>query len=96
MATFPANVMLSTGDEIHAFIMDFGISTSTEHAEGGPVLGTLEYMPPEQAMGGPLDARADIYTFGLIIYELLIGLRPVGGPSDAEMRSRPSPGVTSV
>ena len=80
----PANVMLSTGDEIHAFIMDFGISTSTEHAEGGPVLGTLEYMPPEQAMGGPLDSRADIYTFGLIVYELLIGLRPVGGPTQGE------------
>jgi eukaryotic-like serine/threonine-protein kinase len=75
----PANVMLSTGDEIHALIMDFGISTSTEHAEGGPVLGTLEYMPPEQATGGPIDARADIYTFGLIVYELLTGLRPLAG-----------------
>jgi serine/threonine-protein kinase len=75
----PANVMLATGEEIHAYIMDFGISTSTEHAEGGPVMGTLEYMPPEQAMGGPIDARADIYTFGLIVHELLTGLRPVGG-----------------
>jgi serine/threonine protein kinase/Flp pilus assembly protein TadD len=80
----PANVMLSTGDEIHAYIMDFGISTSTEHAEGGPVMGTLEYMPPEQALGGPIDARADIYTFGLIVHELLTGLRPIPGSTQAE------------
>jgi eukaryotic-like serine/threonine-protein kinase len=80
----PANVMLSTGDEIHAYIMDFGISTSTERAEGGPVMGTLEYMPPEQAMGGTIDARADIYTFGLIVHELLTGLRPPDGSSQAE------------
>ena len=76
----PANVMVKAGAERHAVIMDFGISTSADNgAEGGSVIGTMEYMAPEQAEGGSVDARADIYAFGLILYELLTGLRPRRG-----------------
>jgi tetratricopeptide (TPR) repeat protein/tRNA A-37 threonylcarbamoyl transferase component Bud32 len=74
----PANIMVD--DEGQASIMDFGIARST----GGPtqtvgVVGTLEYMAPEQASGHPVDQRADVYAFGLILRDLLLGPRQTGG-----------------
>ena len=75
----PANVMVKAGAERHAVIMDFGISTSADSGAEGGVIGTLEYMAPEQAEGASVDARADIYAFGLILYELLTGPRPRRG-----------------
>jgi len=69
----PANIMIGADDL--ALIMDFGISASTEQATTGGVIGTLEYMAPEQATGQAVDGRADIYAFGLILYELLTGPR---------------------
>ena len=61
-----------------ALIMDFGISRSMTAATStatalGAVVGTLEYMAPEQAQGQPVDQRADIYAFGLILYDMLTG-----------------------
>jgi eukaryotic-like serine/threonine-protein kinase len=70
----PANIMISA--ENNALIMDFGISASADQTAAGGIVGTLEYMAPEQAMGGEVDARADIYAFGLILYEMLTGPRP--------------------
>ena len=79
----PANVMIKSGAERHAVIMDFGISTSADNGAEGVVIGTLEYMAPEQAEGASVDARADIYAFGLILYELLTGPRPRRGATTA-------------
>jgi tetratricopeptide (TPR) repeat protein/predicted Ser/Thr protein kinase len=74
----PANVMVSIGDhEPEAQIMDFGISVSSSEISSGGVIGTLEYMAPEQSTGAAVDARADIYAFGLIVYEMLTGPRPL-------------------
>ncbi len=74
----PANVMVDAQD--HALLMDFGIARSTTGATintmPGSLIGTLDYMAPEQARGEPTDERTDVYAFGLILYELIAGGRP--------------------
>ena len=75
----PANVMVVAAQD-HALLMDFGIARSTTAATintmPGALIGTLDYMAPEQARGEPTDERTDVYAFGLILYELLAGGRP--------------------
>ena len=51
----------------------------------GAVFGTPEYMPPEQAMGQPVDQRADQYAFGVMLFEMLAGGRPFSAKSPLEM-----------
>jgi serine/threonine protein kinase/Tfp pilus assembly protein PilF len=76
----PANIMV--GAEDHALIMDFGIARSTTAGfamtVAGAVVGTIEYMAPEQAKGEAVDQRADVYAFGLILRDLLLGGRNAG------------------
>ena len=72
----PANIMIGgAGDDEHALIMDFGISASADEAADGRIVGTLEYMSPEQGLGQLVDARSDLYAFALILYEMLVGRR---------------------
>jgi len=79
----PANVMLDADDT--AYIMDFGIARSATGTHGGTVaggvVGTIDYMAPEQARGEVVDARADIYAFGLIVRDMLVGWRVATGDS---------------
>jgi tetratricopeptide (TPR) repeat protein len=79
----PANIMVTADGQ--ALIMDFGIARSTARPEAGAaaIVGTLEYMAPEQAKGAAVDQRADIYAFGLILYEMLVGRRTPSGPHSA-------------
>ncbi len=69
----PANIMIGADDL--ALIMDFGISASADEAASGGIVGTLEYMAPEQGAGQTTDGRADVYAVGLILYEMLVGPR---------------------
>ncbi len=74
----PDNILVSrTGV---AKLMDFGIakqlSANSEHSSGGMVVGTFKYLSPEQALGGDIDGRADLYCLGIIMYELLSGRHP--------------------
>ena len=72
----PANIMIDEDDQ--AVIMDFGIARSVSGGGAtvaGAVIGTLEYMAPEQAMAQPIDQRADVYAFGLILYDMVLGQR---------------------
>ena len=88
----PANIMVTADD--HALIMDFGIARSTGGTLAGmtatgAVVGTIEYMAPEQARGAEVDQRADIYSFGLILNDMLLGRRQQArGSSVAELIDR--------
>jgi len=89
----PENVMVSwlPGNQPWIKILDFGMARLLFGAPGTPltrkgaVFGTPEYMPPEQAMGQPVDARADQYAFGVIVFEMLAGKRPFQARSPLEM-----------
>ncbi|HSN24820.1 MAG TPA: serine/threonine-protein kinase [Kofleriaceae bacterium] len=90
----PANVFVvrrEGGREI-VKVIDFGISKLTAIAgdytdvtSASKVVGTPLYMAPEQARGKPLDARADVYALGVMLFEMLVGERPFGGRSPLEI-----------
>jgi serine/threonine-protein kinase len=78
----PANIMISRQNV--AKIMDFGISKSVGTlTRTGQILGTPYYMSPEQVMGHVLDGRSDLFSFGVVLYELATGARPFGGDTVA-------------
>jgi serine/threonine protein kinase/uncharacterized protein HemY len=74
----PQNIMQDMQGRI--LVMDFGLARSLDSTGGmtqsGVLLGTFEYMSPEQALGNRLDGRSDLFTLGLIFYELLTGNMP--------------------
>ena len=81
----PGNILLSQGE---AQVTDFGIAKALSEAANadalttcGLVLGTPSYMPPEQALSGELDPRADLYSLGVVAYEMLTGTLPFSGHS---------------
>jgi len=80
----PANVMLTTGGVVK--VMDFGIAravadTSATMTQTAAVIGTAQYLSPEQARGETVDSRSDIYSAGCLLYELLVGRPPFQGDS---------------
>jgi serine/threonine protein kinase len=82
----PANIMLTKSG---VKVLDFGLakmergSVTNDQAAtiDGTILGTLHYMSPEQALGKEADARSDIFSFGVVLYEMLTGKRPFDGQS---------------
>jgi serine/threonine-protein kinase len=110
----PENVMLveRAGDPDFIKVLDFGIAKvpigeatdedgpeSRPITKAGMVFGTPEYMPPEQALGQSVDARADLYSLGVIFYEMLAGCRPYVAKSQVgvlgQQISQPVPPIRS-
>jgi tetratricopeptide (TPR) repeat protein len=92
----PANVLLDRAGR--AYVSDFGVARAagaTGVTATGVIVGTPEYLSPEQARGGPIDARSDQFALGLILFEMLAGRPPYDGGTPAEMLAqrivRPAP-----
>src|SRR5947209_7908374 len=91
----PDNILLDKSG--HVLVTDFGIAkaaqaakekktgASTQLTSEGAVVGTPQYMSPEQAAGDPLDGRSDIYSLGIVLYQMLAGAPPFDGPSSADI-----------
>jgi len=90
----PANVMVGVNG--HVKVMDFGIATridaidhttrmAVDATQAGVITGTLAYSSPEQLLALPADARSDIFSFGVLLYEMLTGEHPFARPSLAGM-----------
>ncbi|HXK08315.1 MAG TPA: TonB family protein [Vicinamibacteria bacterium] len=77
----PSNLMVYEGDKVK--VTDFGIAklADSEITHSGALLGTPSYMSPEQAMGEKLDGRSDIFSLGVVAFEMLSGQQPFPGPN---------------
>ncbi len=86
----PSNVLLDTGarpdGSDHVYLADFGltrrVSEETGTGDDGHLLGTIDYVAPEQIAGEEIDGRADVYSLGCVLYECLVGQPPFRGESD--------------
>ena len=82
----PANVIITDRAEVK--IIDFGIAKLADRkklTDAGAALGTLDYMSPEQIRGNQVDHRSDIFTFGVVFYEMVAGQKPFKGEFDQIM-----------
>lgn len=85
----PSNIIRAK-DSNNIKITDFGIAhvedpEQTRHTMMGEVLGTPQYMSPEQALGRQVDARSDLYSVGVVLYQLMTGKKPFGGDTTATL-----------
>jgi serine/threonine protein kinase len=91
----PENILVARNG--YAKLADFGLAKLTETLQDdastlvesrtrqGVIIGSIPYMSPEQASGKPLDTRSDIFSFGVVLFELLTGRRPFEGATSLEL-----------
>ncbi|HEY5103958.1 MAG TPA: Stk1 family PASTA domain-containing Ser/Thr kinase [Acidimicrobiales bacterium] len=86
----PGNILLTSDGQVK--VTDFGIAqavSSEDHlAEAGLVMGTATYFSPEQAEGAAVDGRSDVYSLGVVLYEMLVGRPPFVGATPVEVSSQ--------
>lgn len=86
----PGNILIASDGQVK--VTDFGIaqamSVDDQLAEEGSVMGTATYFSPEQAEGAPVDGRSDIYSLGVVLYEMLAGRPPFIGDSPVEVSAQ--------
>lgn len=92
----PSNVMFRANGELA--LLDFGIAKLMAESQtgltfSGQVVGTPHYISPEQAVGSPLDGRSDLYSLGIMLYEMIEGKRPYRGESSLEIMRQHVSGV---
>jgi serine/threonine-protein kinase len=97
----PANILVGDGD--HAYLCDFGLARHASSAgsmTGNAFVGTVAYSAPEQIEGGTIDARADVYSLGCVVYECLTGAAPFERAGDLQVLfahlNEPPPIVTGL
>src|SRR4051812_15906916 len=101
----PANVLMAGGGpQPHVYLTDFGLTKRTSSQSGitktGLFVGTIDYAAPEQIKGWPVDARADVYALGCVLFEMIAGVPPFRRENEyATMyahTSEPAPALSSV
>jgi serine/threonine protein kinase len=99
----PANIVVSASG--HAKLTDFGVAyvPSSTMTQTGTMIGSPRYMSPEQVLGLPIDPRSDIFSLGVVLYEMLAGRPPFVRPSDStvfplinRIAAEPHPPVTQL
>jgi eukaryotic-like serine/threonine-protein kinase len=81
----PHNIIVGTDGRLK--VTDFGIARSgaSQMTEAGSIVGTAQYLSPEQARGAPVDPRSDLYSLGIVLYEMLTGHVPFTGDTPVEI-----------
>jgi predicted Ser/Thr protein kinase len=100
----PANVLIAAAPPLHVYLTDFGLTKRTSSQSGitktGLFVGTIDYAAPEQIKGWPVDARADVYALGCMVFEMIAGQPPFRRENEyATMYahvSEPAPALSSV
>src|SRR3989442_745025 len=81
----PPNVLVDAEGRLK--VTDFGIARAgaSQMTEAGSIIGTAQYLSPEQAKGAPVDQTSDLYSVGVVLYELLTGVVPFSGDTPVEI-----------